>query len=175
MKISVAELTFLTSCFILAILPASSSRAQLTYSVTDLGSLDGGASSANDINDLGQVVGVSFLNGVRRAYVWQNGSMVPLPGLNPDRNSTASAINNLGQVAGHSIDISYQDKAVMWHNGALIELGDLPISDHMGATGLNDLTQIVGNVAALTGIPPFQTGRGFLWESGCQFACKSGH
>ncbi|MBD2243557.1 DUF3466 family protein [Nostoc sp. FACHB-888] len=74
---------------------------------TNLGTLPGDRySQANDINDLGQVVGTSGLTGVDdgRAFIYS--SSTELQGLGrlspPDSFSLATGINNLGQVVGFS-------------------------------------------------------------------------
>ncbi len=58
--------------------------------------------SAQDINDLGQVIGTTFFG----PYVWQNGILRALSGGNP------VAINNRSEIAGFSTS---QD-AVVWRN-----------------------------------------------------------
>ena len=125
----------------------------------DLGALPGAtASLAIDVNDSGQVAGISFTSG-ERAFLWtpvqpngNTGSMVDLGSL-PDGNgvSQAVAINGAGAVVGHSMTSTGQH-AVLWlpgtsgTAGALIDLGDLEGgNDLSSATGVNAANQVVGN------------------------------
>lgn len=71
----------------------------------DLGTLGGDYSYPSAINNLGQVVGDSTLaNGVTRAFLWQDGSMVDLSTLLPDGSGweliTARMINDAGKIIG---------------------------------------------------------------------------
>jgi probable HAF family extracellular repeat protein len=76
--------------------------------VTDLGSLGGMATYANDINDAGQIVGASYTNEttplgpMAHAYVWQNNVMTDLGVLAGLDDSGASAINSDGVIVGSS-------------------------------------------------------------------------
>ena len=89
-------------------------------SITDLGDLPfcGGIdrSEANDINDLGQVVGEANAETGRRAFLWEAGSMTnlgSLPGI-PDI-SIAHAINNDGLVVGRAGQ-GHLARAFLWEN-----------------------------------------------------------
>ncbi len=89
------------SALIVVLISTISLQAQLHYSVTDLGDLPGGEdySVAWDINDSGQIVGHSWSNTGRYAFIWENGVMTDLGGLpGEDDFSEASGINNFGQV-----------------------------------------------------------------------------
>ena len=56
-----------------------SARGVSYYTVTDLGTLGGSASSGLDINDSGQVVGYSYnANNARRAFLYSNKTMTDL-------------------------------------------------------------------------------------------------
>ena len=73
--------------------------------MTDLGTLGGRSSSANDINESGQIVGWANTNGgASHAFIYSNGEMVDLNALiDPTSGWTlheAYAINNSGQVVG---------------------------------------------------------------------------
>jgi len=84
-------------------------NAEVRYTITDLGTL-GGNSYAEGINDLGQVVGYSYLaSGDYHAFRWDpnetngtTGVMVDLSVLPGKVVSNAYGINNSGHIAGHS-------------------------------------------------------------------------
>jgi probable HAF family extracellular repeat protein len=70
----------------------------------DLGHLGGGRSYAYGINNLGQIVGESFINETTsHAFLWQSGQMQNLGTLNGGVRSIATSINNLGQVVGGTL------------------------------------------------------------------------
>ena len=73
---------------------------QVSYSVTDTGTLGGISSEATGINDSGQVVGEADTSaGVDQAFLFSNGSMANLDTLGGNF-SEAYGINNNGQVVG---------------------------------------------------------------------------
>src|SRR5262245_15550686 len=70
------------------------------YIFTDLATLGGSTSYANDINASGQVVGVgTTAGGDEHALLWNNGTMTDLGTLG-GLASNAVAINDVGQVVG---------------------------------------------------------------------------
>src|SRR5256885_13825572 len=80
--------------------------------MTDLGAF----SEATGINDLGQIVGVSFTTSgaVGHALLWQNGTMTDLGTLPNGTISLALSINDLGQIVGSSDTASRATHAVLW-------------------------------------------------------------
>jgi probable HAF family extracellular repeat protein len=77
--------------------------------MVDLGTLGGSSSSANGINDLGQIVGESrTASGDIHAFLWENGAIHDL-GILSVGFSLALGVNNDGEVAGVS-----GDDAVRW-------------------------------------------------------------
>jgi probable HAF family extracellular repeat protein len=94
---------------------AGSQSAQLPlevvrpYTLTYLGTLEGGSSKATAINELGQVAGtvaVGGPGGTSRAFLWKNGEMVSLG------EGEAWGIDDSGRVVGSS-----GGSAVVWENG----------------------------------------------------------
>lgn len=100
---------------------------------TDLGNLGGktgkaGGNIANNINNQGQVIGVSDLSGdtTYHAFIWTKASgMKDLGTLSGDVDSSAVGINDRGVVVGGSIDASGNPRAFIWQNGAMADLNAL--------------------------------------------------
>lgn len=68
-----------------------------------MGGLPGSSlSEAVGINDAGQVVGFSVVDGITYATEWSGGSVINLGGLPGFTLSTATDINNAGQMVGES-------------------------------------------------------------------------
>jgi probable HAF family extracellular repeat protein len=140
----------------------SPSRAFLydNGTITNLGTLPGhNYSSAEDINDLGQVVGVSAPSGVNdgTAFLYSsNTGMISLGRLFPtDAYSVAIGINNLGQVVGWSgtnpnfySESGVGIRAFLYSDGVMQDLNNLiaPGSNFIltQAQGINDRGQIAG-------------------------------
>src|SRR5689334_17742521 len=80
----------------LVLLSAPGTDAQPVYSVTELGTLSGGFSTANGINNLGQVVGQSDYH----AFLYSGGHLTDLGALPGGNYSWANAINDNGQIVG---------------------------------------------------------------------------
>lgn len=131
--------------------------------IRDLGTLGGYSSQATDINDFGQIVGFSrtntLLSSTTHAFLYANGVMNDLsPGMG---NSSATSINNNGQVAGYaSHDNGTRYIATIWSSGSITGLGTLG-GTYSYAFDINNMGQAVGYAG---------TGRGldhaFLWQDG---------
>ena len=116
----------------------------------DLGTLGGTLASASAINGTGWIVGWSTTKrGVRHAFLWRNGRMSDLGTLPGYPNSSASAVNDRGQVVG----LAYvktasgrpvQRAAFLWQKGRMRSLGVLRGGRASEAVALNELGQIVG-------------------------------
>src|SRR5688500_14586642 len=75
-------------------------KATAQFTVVDLGTLGGGTSEASAVNQHGQVVGSSAVEGdLYRAFSWTAAAgMVDLGALEDEWASTAIAVNDRGQV-----------------------------------------------------------------------------
>jgi probable HAF family extracellular repeat protein len=126
-----------------------------TNTITPLGTLGGDYSSAKSINDAGIVVGESteVIGGVTnlQAFIYQNGSMTSLraqaAALGAD-SSSASAINNLGQIAGY-LGFGQLNQAFLFDGTKMVNLNQyIPPSSGFAnlssAFGINDQGQIIG-------------------------------
>jgi probable HAF family extracellular repeat protein len=120
----------------------------IRYSVTDLGTLGGDWSSADGINNAGQVVGGAYTaSGIIHAFLYSGGSMIDLGTLGGDY-SCASGINDNGQVVGEASIASgdLYDYAFLYSGGSMIDLGTFGGGGSM-ACGINKNGQVVGMAA----------------------------
>ncbi|HEX2274470.1 MAG TPA: Calx-beta domain-containing protein [Acidimicrobiales bacterium] len=126
---------------------------------TDLGSLGGSYTEAEDINGAGQIVGGSTTaSGVRRAFLWEAGGMVDLGTLGGP-SSQATAINDMGQIVGQSQTASGAWRPFLWEGGRMTDLGTL--GGAAIAYDINNGGQVVGASEIASG-----QFRGFLWDNG---------
>lgn len=96
----------------------------------DLGNLGGntgqaGGNIAYNINNQGQVIGVSDLSGdtAYHAFLWTKATGIKdLGTLSGDVDSSAVGINDRGVVVGGSIDASGNPRAFIWQNGVMTDL-----------------------------------------------------
>ncbi len=141
------------------------SGSALAQNVTNLPSLGGSGTIANDINDMGEVVGQSTLPGglevaaVRWDAAHTATNLGSLPG---STISEALAINNNGTIVGFSEIGSGARLATLWDGRG----GILDMHAAIGATGssipwdINDNGVIVGQASITAGI----FSRGFVWD-----------
>ena len=137
----------------------------------DLGTLGGSIGVATDINDVGEITGFSttISNAEEHAFLYRQGRMIDLGGLPgaqfltstnplvhlPNVVSSASAINNWGQIVGEATDTNGAIHAFLYCDGTMIDLNKLVRLTHVNglpgfltltrANGINDLGQIVGS------------------------------
>ncbi|MGC8783039.1 MAG: hypothetical protein ACP5RN_01435 [Armatimonadota bacterium] len=138
----------------------------------DLGNITGNPdeiSLANDINNLGQVVGGSGSAGSRRAFRTQPYAAInpltdALPYLPNGTISEAFGINDRGQVVGFSntrVGTSTLTRPVLWEGTTVIDLGTL--GGNTGrAFGINQLGHVVGHSYLSDNVSL----RAFLWVDG---------
>jgi probable HAF family extracellular repeat protein len=131
--------------------------------VTDLGNLGGttgqaGGNLAFNLNNRGQVVGVSDLPGdtTFHAFLWTKATgMQDLGTLSGDVNSTSTGINDAGLVVGLSLDASFNPRAFLWQKGAMTDLNTLiPAASSLfliTACSINSLGEISGLGVTSTG------------------------
>jgi probable HAF family extracellular repeat protein len=130
---------------------------------TDLGTLGGDESFANDINNVGQVVGISRNAAAQiRPVLWQSGTPSDLGTLGGARGD-ALAINDLGQIVGSSQTAANVTHATLWMNGTPTALGTLG-GTFSQASDINQLGQIVGGSTDAAG-----SGHPLLWMDGAMY------
>ena len=153
--------------------------------IFDLGTLGGTVSSANAINNRGDVAGGS-LNTTPdadsaalfylppfpvatqvRAVLWRNGVMHDLGTLGTGNNAIASFVNNPGQVAGMSATNTSADSATgnlaqhpfFWDEGKMVDIGTLGGTSG-GPWFMNDRGQVVGD----SDLAGDQVSHAFVWD-----------
>jgi probable HAF family extracellular repeat protein len=125
---------------------------------TDLGNLGGAMNNlSQDINELGEVVGLSDLPGdvTFHAFLWRGNKMIDLGTLPGDVHSNGESINIEGEVVGKSSDASFNNgSAFVWQNGVMTDLNTLIPANSplflMNATSNNDRGQIVGSALQIS-------------------------
>jgi probable HAF family extracellular repeat protein len=127
---------------------------------TPLGTFDGSIVTGIDLNDKGQVVGVTRPEPGNRAFIWENGTFTDLGTLGGSPTAPTS-INNRGQVVGNSrLAGSTTGHAFLWERGVMTDIGSLAGGPTF-ASAINDRGDIVG----LSSIP-LLGGKPYLWQKG---------
>jgi probable HAF family extracellular repeat protein len=108
------------------------------------------SSSAEAINDLGQVVGASVVEGNSHAFIWDSDTMTDLGTFGGQ--TIAFDINNRGQVVGYSSGVEAH-RPVIWDAvHGMVDMGDFPTPPTYAGShfyfpyGINDSGQIAGSL-----------------------------
>ena len=93
----------------------------------NLGNLGGSYAEGIDINNFGQVAGLSTLPGDQyyHAFLWTWGSLTDLGTLSGDVSTSGDGVNDWGQVVGGSFDAAGNSRAYIWQNGVMTDLNSL--------------------------------------------------
>ena len=120
----------------------------------------GDYSSAFDINDAGEIVGVSNTGGALVPFIWNaRGGLSRIPLLPGDSCGQALAINKHGHVAGYSSGDKGM-RAFLWRrNIAMLNLDVLPGGTHSIARDVNDSDEVAGTSGSSSG------DRAVLWTN----------
>ncbi len=137
----------------LLVICSSSGQAQVRYDVIDIG-FPGLQAFAYGTNTVTEVVGSSGSD----AFLWDDGTIIPLGHLPGATLTWARDINDLGQITGTS-----GTHAFLWDNGIMTDLGVLPGDGSSNAFGINDVRQVVGR--SIVPWPGIGT-EAFIWENG---------
>jgi probable HAF family extracellular repeat protein len=148
------------------------------YTITDLGTLPGSASTwdwQQSINNDGVVA--AYANNTAdpnafagdSSFLWKNGKITHLPGLFGATDTVAFSLNNEGQVVGRSTPAGEKNHAVLWDHGVIQKLGELPGQPGHGhnssaAVKINDRGQAVGYSRNTVDFP--NTRQAVLWYKG---------
>lgn len=138
--------------------------------ITDLGTLPGGTfSTAYDINNLGEIVGVATdAGGVSRRVIWNNGAIVDTLPQPSSAGSIATQMNESRQLVGFarqgSGGIGY---GVFWNHGTAVKLQPLPGTAASGAAanGINASGDVAGGGTGGGGTTPLYQHAG-IWRNG---------
>ncbi len=150
---------------------ASVTRIQGNWQITmtDLGFLPGGTfSSAYDINNIGEVVGIATdAAGVRRRVIWQNGVIVDTLPQASAATATAWQMNESRQFVGVAVINSKFAYGLFWDHGVAIPVQPLPGTAASGAAanGINSTGLVAGGgTGGGGGVPLYQ--HAGIWQNG---------
>lgn len=131
------------------------------YSVTEIPPLGGPAVTPVALNERGQVVGAASVDATetRHAFLYSDGLTQDLGTLG-GRESSASDLNDAGEVVGTAQNAAGFDRAFLYRNGAMQDLGTLG-GWFSEARGVNAAGEVAGQSADRDGFY-----LGFLYSNG---------
>lgn len=137
--------------------------------MTNIGTLGGQYSSANDINDSGMIGGsATDASNHSYAYIHQNGSMSSLGSIG-SRNSGGSSINNSGVVvstlSNRPGDGLFRE-GVIFENGSVTSLGHSSSIDHAGHINDNGQIQATFDFSGVFGGKSTSGRKSYLYHAG---------
>ncbi len=126
----------------------------ISYTVTDLGTLDGSASFANGINDSGSVVGNAPIAGATHPFLWTPTTGIQDLGTLGGPLGYAYGINSAGFVVGYSSLPQLTEHGFLWTPAAgLKDLGTIGnVNGFSFAFSIDDHNHIFGNSASQTNL-----------------------
>jgi probable HAF family extracellular repeat protein len=142
--------------------------------MTNVGSLGGTCTVAEDLNNRGQIVGYSLLTGdtFEHAFLSQDGSIQDLGGSLGGDYTGADAVNDAGQVVGWAyLAGNTLFHATLWTKvGEITDLGTVYTHGCAYASDVNKKGQVVGGSMSHSGcLNGGDSTRAFLWEDGAIF------
>jgi probable HAF family extracellular repeat protein len=114
--------------------------------LVDLGSLGGTCTLSTDLNNRGQVVGLSYLPGDAwsHPFLWDRGVLTDLGTLGGSFG-VAAANNDAGEIAGYSsIPGDQFTHGAFWKNGVITDLGTVGSDQCSYSFGINSKGQVLG-------------------------------
>lgn len=135
----------------------------ITNGLQFIGSLPGGTtySSAQGLNNVGQVVGVSNTATGNHAFIWEQSTGMTDLGELPGGidNSTAYDINDTGTVVGTSINAIGHRGFIWTELSGMTDIGDIPGgSNEIYGTSINNMNQVTGHITSGTII------NAYIWD-----------
>lgn len=141
----------------------STSATADEYLITDLGTLGGIWSGASDLNDQGNVIGISSVSSsAQHGFIWDSDVMYDLGTPSPYLVSGANALNDSNQIAGYANGEFQSQYAYSWEDSIWTYLGTLPDLDYSSASDINNAHQIVGYSFMLG---PGGGSLGWIWDN----------
>jgi probable HAF family extracellular repeat protein len=134
----------------------------------DIGTLGGNQSLVFDLNNHGQIVGMSTLAGDQQShpFLWDRGILTDLGTLGGD-NGYALWMNEAGAVVGAAdLPGSQVQHAFLWQRGVMTDLGTVNNDACSVAIDVNAWGQVVGRATAADCQTPLD---GLLWENGTMY------